>query len=374
MACLDVCSPSFSVCAALEAVCRESTRSVCDVLLDQSVLPGIGNIIKNEALFLTALHPAVRVNQLQPELVRHLVKMTRDFTLLFYQCRKQGSALQKHCKVYKCSRCAQCSGAVSVCRLGNDNRMTYFCSQCQTKDSTEIDIRRTSLKPEHNIKHVAMKQEEEWSCDLCTLINRGAVKFCEACMSPQAQDTVKPVFGDKTLVLSDLGSEPRSGARLRSDSSTAGIRTQPTGPPSAKQASSGFPSIPTKRRRTEMEELRSTTGGKRKDKNQHMSSNVTASLPTIPCCTTHRCPAVIRVVTKDGDNKGRHFYTCSLPRGAQCNFFEWADLHFPMCHHGKRTLMRGVLKLGPNNGRRFYTCPMKQGKQCEFFRWVEQSQ
>lgn len=61
MARLDVCSPSFSVCAAVEAVCRESGRRVCDVLLDQSVLPGVGNIIKNEALFLSALNPAVKV-------------------------------------------------------------------------------------------------------------------------------------------------------------------------------------------------------------------------------------------------------------------------------------------------------------------------
>lgn len=58
---LDVCSPRFSLCAAVEAVCRESGRSVCDVLLDQSVLPGVGNIIKNEALFLTALNPVVKV-------------------------------------------------------------------------------------------------------------------------------------------------------------------------------------------------------------------------------------------------------------------------------------------------------------------------
>ncbi|XP_060795608.1 endonuclease 8-like 3 isoform X2 [Neoarius graeffei] len=419
MASLDVCSPSFSVCGAVDAVCRENSRSVCDVLLDQSVLPGVGNIIKNEALFLSALNPAVKVNQLKAELVQHLVKMTRDFALLFYQCRKSGSVLYKHCKVYKRSSCGQCSGAVTVCRLGNDNRMTYFCSRCQTEDPTEIDIsklpgpntlmRWTSQKSVQDVNHVTTKEEEEWSCDLCTLVNQPIVKFCEACMSPRPLGRIEAVkdppftalirfphntfskpqqevklhrraaFGNTTLVLSDLGSglatppshttNRRSGVGLGSDSSTAGIGTQPTGAHISKRASCGFPSIPSKRRKTESEHLK---GREVQNKTQHTSTGTT-SLPTIPCCTTHRRPSVLRVVTKEGENKGRHFYTCALPRGSQCNFFEWADLHFPACHHGKRTLMRTVLKLGANNGRRFYVCPLKQGKQCDFFQWVEKS-
>ncbi|KAK3536042.1 hypothetical protein QTP70_025646, partial [Hemibagrus guttatus] len=423
MASLDVCSPSFSACAAVEAVSRESGRSVCDVLLDQSVLPGVGNIIKNEALFLTALNPAVKVNQLKPVLLQHLVKMTRDFTLLFYQCRKSGSALHKHCKVYKRSSCGQCSAAVTVCRLGNDNRMTYFCSRCQTEHPTEIDIsklpgpntllRWTSQKSTQNVDHVATKEEEEWSCDLCTLINRPIIKFCEACMNPRPQGRTEAVkdppffselirfphntfskpqqevklncraaFGNTTLILSDLSAGPatpqshtvdrRPGVGLGSDSSTAGIRTQPSGPHGSKRASLGSPSIPSKRRKTESGEPRRLTGAELQGQNQHTSGSGTTSLPTIPCCTTHHRSAVLRVVTKEGENKGRHFYTCSLPRGSQCNFFQWADLHFPTCHHGKRSLMRSVLKLGPNNGRRFYVCSLKQGKQCEFFQWAEQ--
>lgn len=41
-----------------------------------------------------------------------------------------------------------------------------------------------------------------------------------------------------------------------------------------------------------------------------------------PQCKTHSRPCVLRVVRKDGENKGRQFYACSLPRGAQCGFFE----------------------------------------------------
>lgn len=58
---LDVCSSLFSFSRSEEAVQRQSSRMLCDVLLDQAVMPGVGNIIKNEALFDSGLHPTVKV-------------------------------------------------------------------------------------------------------------------------------------------------------------------------------------------------------------------------------------------------------------------------------------------------------------------------
>jgi hypothetical protein len=36
-------------------------------------------------------------------------------------------------------------------------------------------------------------------------------------------------------------------------------------------------------------------------------------------------PSVSRTVVKEGENKGRVFYTCPKPRGEQCKYFCWAD-------------------------------------------------
>lgn len=63
MECLDVCSPKFSFSRSMEAVRRQSSRMLCDVLLDQAVMPGVGNIIKNEVLFDSGLHPTVTVRR-----------------------------------------------------------------------------------------------------------------------------------------------------------------------------------------------------------------------------------------------------------------------------------------------------------------------
>ncbi|KAI2656904.1 Endonuclease 8-like 3 [Labeo rohita] len=410
---LDICSPKFSFSQAVEAVKRERERMLCDVLLDQAVLPGVGNIIKNEALFDSGLNPAVKVRQLTGEQVQHLVKMTRDFTLLFYKCRKNGSPLYKHYKVYKRPNCGQCSGTVTVCRLGDNGRMTYYCQRCQTGDPRETSSN----------DHVAKQEEEEWACSLCTLINRPINKYCDACMSPRPEVPKEPTklehsplsrdlirypcnsfskplqeikmnrkaaFGTTTLVLSSLGAKPDSPSspainQAHTLETMRGLSTHgnwhwksPSNAMSGMQFKGNEPykresladhSQPNKRMKTTNGEL--SGGSMRHVSSSRSTQSNDTPLPTTPCCKSHHRPCTLRVVNKEGENKGRQFYTCSLPRETQCNFFEWADLHFPMCHHGKRTVMKTVLKLGPNNGRNFYTCPVKMGKQCNFFQWAE---
>lgn len=51
---LDLVSPEQKVSE------KQKGRMLCDVLMDQKVLPGVGNIIKNEALFDSGLHPSVK--------------------------------------------------------------------------------------------------------------------------------------------------------------------------------------------------------------------------------------------------------------------------------------------------------------------------
>ncbi|XP_019507275.1 PREDICTED: endonuclease 8-like 3 [Hipposideros armiger] len=245
---LDVCSPKFSFSRAEREVKRQTGRMLCDVLMDQRVLPGVGNIIKNEALFDSGLHPAVKVCQLTDEQTHHLVKMIRDFSILFYRCHKAGSTISKHYKVYKRPNCCQCCCKITVCRLGENNRMTYFCPHCQKENPQHVDISELQF---------------------------------------------------------------------------------------------------------------------------NMTDGTCALTAHRPRCSKHNRLCVLRVVRKDGENKGRQFYACPLPGKAQCGFFEWADLSFPFCNHGRRSIMRTVLKIGPNNGKNFFVCPLGKEKQCTFFQWAE---
>ncbi|KFR14218.1 Endonuclease 8-like 3, partial [Opisthocomus hoazin] len=445
---LDVCSPKFSFLRAESEIKQQKTRMLCDVLLDQAVLPGVGNIIKNEALFDSGLHPAVKVCQLTDVHLRHLVKMTRDFTLLFYKCRKTGSALYKHYKVYKRPTCGQCNEKITVCRLGENNRMTYFCSRCQKADPQLVNVSklptRNSLigwacgRGSCSNEHVALKSEEEWTCMRCTLINKPSAEICDACLTSRPEvpktenvedsaafnrnlmkypcnDFRKPsteikinrkaAFGTTTLVLTDLG----NNAVLRNDSQISDGRSPCVTPKSNcnqilknvcqsggstdKDCSIHVPAmaLSTCQQPLSFEHIQ------KKQKTDNLPSihqyNIAIGSNFVIChyskpqakmaddihklsaghprCSKHNRLCSLRVVRKDGENKGRQFFTCPLPRETQCDYFQWADLSFPFCNHGKRCVMKTVLKIGPNNGKNFFVCPLGQGKQCGFFQWAE---
>ncbi|KAK9398979.1 endonuclease 8-like 3 [Crotalus adamanteus] len=334
---LDVCCSKFSFQRAESEIKKQKDRMLCDVLLDQAVLPGVGNIIKNEALYDSGLHPIVKVCQLTDKQICHLVKMTRDFSLLFYKCCKMRLAVSKHYRVYKCTICRQCSGKITVCRLGENNRMTYFCSQCQNDKPQPGNLgrqpRRSSLSGwsfnrDSSSGEVAQKSEEEWACILCTLINKPSMKICDACLTPRPK-------GKNGGLTTDNASKKQ---KIDCSTSSVGSLTE-------------------------------------KVVNRAPPDNMTDGFCTLnagsPRCSKHSRFCVLRIVRKDGENKGRQFYACPLPREARCNYFEWADLHFPFCNHGKRCIMRTVLKIGPNNGKNFFVCPLGKDKQCDFFQWAE---
>ncbi|XP_001926185.2 endonuclease 8-like 3 isoform X1 [Sus scrofa] len=431
---LDVCSPKFSFSRAEREVKKQGGRMLCDVLMDQKVLPGVGNIIKNEALFDSGLHPAVKVCQLTDEQTHHLVKMIHDFSILFYRCCKAGSAVSKHYKVYKRPNCGQCFCKITVCRLGENNRMTYFCPHCQKENPQHVDIcllpaRNTfvpwpSSRENHFTDCVARKSEEQWTCEVCTLINKPSSQACDACLSSRPVDSVlenkenptalnnlvkypcnsfgkprtevkinrKTAFGTTTLVLTDFSN--KSSALKREESQKQILDGEFPNPLSSPERANYITQLSNKVNVLPMictqskifspayTNLKTTHYSSPDHKtcnpgfsNSELQINTTDGPHTLnagsPRCSKHGRPCILRVVRKDGENKGRQFYACPLPREAQCGFFEWADLSFPFCNHGKRSIMRTVLKIGPNNGKNFFVCPLGKEKQCNFFQWAE---
>ncbi|XP_076468433.1 endonuclease 8-like 3 [Babylonia areolata] len=360
---LDICSPTFNPKLAVKEMMLEKDRQLCDVLLDQDVLPGVGNIIKNEALFDSGLKPDSKVSELCVEHISHLVKMTRDFSMLFYKCRKNGTNLRQYMKVYQKGKCGECSTKITMTRMGEDSeRVTYFCPTCQTNDMNK----RGPLKlPSKNslLGWVQTDQNnsatEEWTCHICTLLNPANQNNCSACLSSRNSQSAS--FSHTVLGQSDLSSPAVTAGpakRKLQDSSLS---------------SPGFSHH--KKLKTEAETEVFSPGRLRKD-GQSPSSVQQAEADSsddskIPVCTGHKLTCAMRQTFKDNGNKGRWFFTCAVsPASKQCKFFQWADGQFPLCSgHGKVCALRTVMKQGPNNGCRFFCCPVRRNG-CQFFEWA----
>jgi len=103
---------------------------VTDALLDQDIFAGVGNIIKNEVLFITKIHPLSVVNALPAKKLKELVKKTRTYSFDFYTWKK-AYELRKHWLIYSKGTCPRCHIRIKKEYLGKGNRISYYCNNCQ---------------------------------------------------------------------------------------------------------------------------------------------------------------------------------------------------------------------------------------------------
>jgi endonuclease-8 len=126
----DVLSDSWSPRAALKKVRAHPEEEIADVLLDQSIFAGVGNIIKNEVLFRTRTNPMTRVRDLSPARLSAIVADARAFSFRFLELRRR-FALRKNLEVYGRGVCPSCGGRISRHVHGRRNRRSFFCAACQ---------------------------------------------------------------------------------------------------------------------------------------------------------------------------------------------------------------------------------------------------
>ncbi len=126
----DVMSDQWSPAKAERKVKGQESAIACDVLLEQDIFAGVGNIIKNEVLFRIKIHPESTIGSLPPKKLKELVKEARNYSLDFYRWKKVFE-LKKHFLIYKKKKCPDCDGQVTRKYLGKHERLTCYCSNCQ---------------------------------------------------------------------------------------------------------------------------------------------------------------------------------------------------------------------------------------------------
>jgi endonuclease-8 len=103
---------------------------ICDVLLDQNIFSGVGNIIKNEVLFRTRIHPENKIKNIPRAKIDELIKEARNYSFDFLKWKKE-FVLRKHWLAHTKKICPRDQIPFIKKYLGKTNRRTFYCEMCQ---------------------------------------------------------------------------------------------------------------------------------------------------------------------------------------------------------------------------------------------------
>ncbi|MCJ0973753.1 endonuclease [Pseudomonas sp. PS1] len=138
----DVMSDAWDSRATLKKLRARPRLLACDALLDQTLFSGSGNIIKNEVLFRTRIHPLSLIGELPAAKLRELTREVRTYSFEFLQWKREGT-LKAHWLAHTRTTCPRCGiPFVRAKSLGRSKRRSFYCERCQKRygDSDEIAV------------------------------------------------------------------------------------------------------------------------------------------------------------------------------------------------------------------------------------------
>jgi len=129
----DVMSDAWDGRAALKKLRARPRLLACDALLNQTLFSGSGNIIKNEVLFRTRIHPLSLIGELPAPKLRELAREVRTYSFDFLQWKREGT-LKKHWLAHTKTTCPRCKiPFVKAKSLGRSKRRSFYCERCQKR-------------------------------------------------------------------------------------------------------------------------------------------------------------------------------------------------------------------------------------------------
>lgn len=146
----DLLAEDFDAVEAARRIRERGASEIADVLLNQRVLAGIGNVYKSEVLFACGVNPFAAVSSLEDSQVQCLVATARKFlranvtdhlasmtTYTGFRRTTRRSDPKERLWVYGRAGepCRKCGTAISIRAQGRDARLTYWCERCQPSTS-----------------------------------------------------------------------------------------------------------------------------------------------------------------------------------------------------------------------------------------------
>jgi len=139
-------SPHWDPLLARRRLRAQPDTLACDALLDQDLFAGVGNIIKNEVLFRTRVHPMSLVGALPAAKLRELVFEARHYSFQFLEWKKE-DMLKRHWLAHTKKVCPRCAVPLLKHYLGKTARRTFYCENCQRKYPAGLVVAHAPASP-----------------------------------------------------------------------------------------------------------------------------------------------------------------------------------------------------------------------------------
>jgi endonuclease-8 len=127
---IDVMNPLFNEQKALEKLLSKPKQLICEALLDQNILAGVGNKIKNDVLFRKQVHPESVVGEISKKVLKGLVDECVRLSFEYLEAKREGTDGELW-QVYKKTECLRDHIPIQKQKIGKSGRSCYFCDKCQ---------------------------------------------------------------------------------------------------------------------------------------------------------------------------------------------------------------------------------------------------
>ena len=125
----DILSKKFDKAWVKSLLKKKEGKTIDDVLMDQDIFSGVGNKIRNEALYRAAIHPQSIIGKIPPAKITRLINEVVAYAKIFYnQLRKKG--VNDGFKVYQQEFAADGS-EVTMKVLSKTKRKIFFSEHRQ---------------------------------------------------------------------------------------------------------------------------------------------------------------------------------------------------------------------------------------------------
>lgn len=132
----DIMGNQWDAKGARKKLKTQPATLICEALLDQDIFAGSGNIIKNEVLYRTKVHPLSLIGDIPPRKLTEIINETRNYAFDFLAWKKD-NVLSKHWLAYTKKQCPRDGDLFEKKYLGKTKRRTFYCNTCQVNYSNK---------------------------------------------------------------------------------------------------------------------------------------------------------------------------------------------------------------------------------------------